>query len=80
MGFTIECPHCGPRPYTEFWYDGEVSALLPGEASTAEEEFDRVWTRQNADGAQDELWFHIMGCRRWLAARRDTTTNELHAD
>ena len=78
MGFTIECPNCGPRRYTEFWFDAELPAVLPGEASTPEEEFDRVWLRVNADGAQRELWFHAAGCRRWLTVTRDTATNEIH--
>ena len=79
MGFIVTCPNCGARPYTEFWFDAELASVLPGEASSAEEEFDRIWMRVNTDGEQMELWFHAAGCRRWLTVTRNTSTNEIHA-
>lgn len=75
MALKIPCPNCGARPYTEFTFGGEVRPL---EASGAEEEFARVFLRENADGVQEERWFHAYGCRRWLTLRRDTRTNEIH--
>jgi heterotetrameric sarcosine oxidase delta subunit len=72
VGLRISCPNCGSRPYTEFWFGGE----LPG---AAEDELDRVWLRRNAAGWQVERWFHYAGCRRWLTVERDTLTNAVHA-
>jgi heterotetrameric sarcosine oxidase delta subunit len=72
LGIKIPCPTCGPRDQTEFTFGGE---LRPLSAATPDEEFARVYLRENAAGAQDERWFHLFGCRRWLTVRRDTTTN-----
>lgn len=79
MGFLIECPNCGLRPYTEFWYEGELVTRLPDDGITDSQEFDRVWLRRNVAGVQDEEWFHFAGCRRWLTVSRDTRTNSTHA-
>ena len=46
--------------------------------SSDEDDFDRIWLRENPAGAQTERWFHATGCRRWLTLRRDVATNELH--
>ena len=72
MGITIPCPTCGPRDQTEFTFGGE---LRPLSAAGPDEEFARVYLRENTAGVQDERWFHLFGCRRWLTVRRDTTTN-----
>lgn len=74
MALKISCPHCGPRPYTEFSFGGE---LRPVDAEDPEQDFTRVFLPQNAAGPQEERWFHTMGCRRWLTITRDTTTNEV---
>lgn len=75
VSLKIPCPHCGPRPYTEFTFGGELRD--PGSADP-EEDFRRVYLRENAAGRQAERWFHAMGCRRWLNLRRDTVTNRIH--
>ena len=72
MALKIPCPHCGPRPYTEFTFGGE---LRPLEARDAADDFARVYLRENAPGRQEERWFHLFGCRRWLTITRDTVTN-----
>jgi len=72
LGITIPCPTCGPRDQTEFTFGGE---LRPLSAAGPDEEFARVYLRENTAGVQDERWFHLFGCRRWLTVRRDTTTN-----
>ena len=71
MGIRIPCPNCGSRPYTEFWFGGELPD--PGES-----DYERVWLRRNVAGPQVERWFHYAGCRRWLTLERDTETNEVH--
>jgi heterotetrameric sarcosine oxidase delta subunit len=71
VGLRIRCPTCGSRPYTEFWFGGEVP-------DPDDPEFERVWLRRNAAGRQTERWFHAQGCRRWLTVERDTRTNEVH--
>ncbi len=77
MGLKIPCPHCGPRPFLEFAFGGEVR----GDRSPGPEEvFRRVYLRTNAPGPQRERWFHAFGCRRWLVVRRDTVTNRIDPD
>ncbi|HVZ20743.1 MAG TPA: sarcosine oxidase subunit delta [Vicinamibacterales bacterium] len=79
MALMIPCPNCGPRPFTEFWWGGEVPGVPPTDDTDVEADFARVWLRANAAGEQEERWFHYAGCRRWLSARRDTRTNTIHA-
>jgi heterotetrameric sarcosine oxidase delta subunit len=72
VGFRIDCPNCGERSYTEFWFGGE----LPG---SSDGDYERAFLRRNVAGRQQERWFHYAGCRRWLTVERDTATNELDA-
>lgn len=74
MGIEIPCPNCGPRDHTEFTFGGEMRAL---EAADPDEDFRRVYLRENAAGEQRERWFHALGCRRWLTLARDTVTNRI---
>jgi heterotetrameric sarcosine oxidase delta subunit len=74
VSIQIPCPVCGVRPYTEFTFGGE---LRPLEASGPDEEFARVYLRENVAGPQEERWFHALGCRRWLTLTRDTVTNRI---
>jgi sarcosine oxidase subunit delta len=74
MGIKVPCPNCGPRDHTEFTFGGE---LRPMGASDPDEDFRRVYLRENAPGEQEERWFHLFGCRRWLTLRRDTVTNAM---
>jgi heterotetrameric sarcosine oxidase delta subunit len=71
VSLRIPCPHCGERRFEEFAYGGEVRPL---EAADPEEDFARVYLRANPAGVQEERWFHVMGCRRWVTVRRDTVT------
>ena len=77
MAFRLDCPRCGSRPYTEFWFGGETRPLGHPDDSL-EHDFRRVWMRPNAAGVQTERWFHFAGCRRHLTVERDTRTNEIH--
>jgi heterotetrameric sarcosine oxidase delta subunit len=74
VSLLIPCPHCGQRPFTEFTFGGE---LRPIEADDLEADFARVYLRENAAGVQEERWFHLLGCRRWLTITRDTVTNRI---
>jgi heterotetrameric sarcosine oxidase delta subunit len=74
VSLLIPCPHCGRRPFTEFAFGGE---LRPIEADDLEGDFARVYLRENAAGLQEERWFHLLGCRRWLTISRDTVTNRI---
>lgn len=79
MALMIDCPNCGRRPHTEFWFGGETPPRAgPGETVDPEEDFRRVWLHDNVAGVQEERWFHHAGCRTWLTVRRDTRTNEIH--
>lgn len=72
VALEIPCPHCGPRPYTEFSFGGEER---PIEAADVEADFARVYLPDNAAGARAERWFHALGCRTWFSVTRDTTTD-----
>jgi heterotetrameric sarcosine oxidase delta subunit len=88
MALKVNCPNCGPRSHTEFWFGGEVpmhhDAEHPDGADAGdaalEADFARVWLKRNAAGVQAERWFHHAGCRRWLTAQRDTLTNGFHGE
>ncbi len=77
MSLLIPCPNCGERPYAEFTFGGE---RRPVHAPDPEADFARVYLHENIAGVQDERWFHLLGCRRWLDLRRDTATNRVVQD
>jgi len=74
VSLAIPCPRCGPRPFEEFSFGGELRALS---SPDAEGDFVRVYLRENAPGPQAERWFHAYGCRRWVTVVRDTATNRI---
>jgi len=74
MALEVPCPHCGPRPHTEFTFGGEVR---PTRASDPQADFARVYLRENPAGPQRERWFHALGCGTWFTLTRDTTTNAI---
>jgi heterotetrameric sarcosine oxidase delta subunit len=74
VSLQVPCPHCGWRPFPEFTFGGE---LRPIEARDLDEDFERVYLRENTAGEQEERWFHAAGCRRWFQIRRDTVTNRI---
>jgi heterotetrameric sarcosine oxidase delta subunit len=77
VALQLTCPYCGKRPFTEFWFGGELRpAFDPG--MTPEDDYRRLWLPQNVAGRQTERWFHFAACRRWLTVERDTTTNEVY--
>lgn len=75
---VIVCPHCGARNSNEFSFSGELHPR-------PEPDVDPVswrrylYMRRNVAGWQEEQWFHVSGCRRFLIVERDTTTNEIRA-
>ena len=76
MALRVPCPHCGERPFTEFWCAGELLPIPTG-SEDPEDNFARVWLRDSIAGMQPERWFHWAGCRRWLTLERDTRSNEI---
>lgn len=72
MSLLVTCPSCGERPYTEFAFGGEVRDVSSPDVTS---DFARVYLRENTAGVQEERWFHLLGCRRWVTLRRDTTSN-----
>lgn len=75
----IACPHCGPRPETEFAYGGDASARHPDDPAALSDEAwtDHVYFRDNPRGAHRELWFHAAGCGKWLIVERDTVAHSI---
>jgi sarcosine oxidase subunit delta len=76
----VHCPHCGPRPETEFHCGGEAHIARPDPATASDE----VWAaylffRKNPKGVQHERWHHTQGCRRWFNAARDTVSDRFLA-
>ncbi|MBL8808259.1 MAG: sarcosine oxidase subunit delta [Rhodospirillales bacterium] len=68
----VPCPHCGPREAGEFVCLGEGSTHPVHADGLA----DALYTRTNAKGPAEELWWHKFGCRRWLRLRRNSASNE----
>ena len=72
----ITCPHCGPRNDNEFSYQGELS-VRPGVDVDPVTWRKYLYTKRNVSGWQEERWFHVSGCRRFLDVERHTLTNEI---
>ena len=75
MSFLLSCPFCGPRPVDEYAYFGEVTTRPAGSPSLRELT-DYVYFRDNVAGVQREWWYHRSGCRQWLQAVRNTTSDQ----
>ncbi len=67
----VPCPECGPREQSEFVCMGEPLSH-PG---PSDDLADALYSRTNAKGPSDEMWWHRFGCRGWFRLRRDTATN-----
>lgn len=72
----IICPHCGPRNDDEFSFVGEV-ATRPGTGTDPSSWRRYLYIKRNQLGWQEERWFHLSGCRRFLTVERHTQTNEI---
>jgi sarcosine oxidase subunit delta len=66
----IACPFCGYRDVEEFQFRSVV-------AQAQDAAFERVYVRVNDSGNSLEYWQHALGCRAWLAIRRNPTTGEI---
>ena len=74
----ITCPHCGPRAQSEFTYERTVdSVVLPGADPLIAME--RLFSRANPRGLDEELWRHTFGCRAWLVMTRHRVTHAIEA-
>ena len=76
MAIRIECPHCGSRSLEE-WIYGEILDVPKHITDDAARQFDRAFMHNNREGAIEEAWFHLYGCRRWVRVTRNTTTDEV---
>ena len=74
----IDCPHCGPRAQVEFAYERTVDSVVQPDAPAAEA-MERLFTRANPRGLDDEIWRHSFGCRAWLVLTRHRVTHEITA-
>lgn len=70
----IPCPHCGPRSQAEFVYERTMDSVISLDA-TPDDAMERLFTRTNPRGADEELWRHTYGCRAWLVMRRHRVTH-----
>jgi methylglutamate dehydrogenase subunit B len=73
----ISCPHCGPRDEAEFIYGGDATLRRPGEGEPDSAWMEYIFLRDNPRGRHRELWWHSLGCQRWLVVERDTVTHEI---
>ena len=74
----INCPHCGPRAQVEFVYERTVDSVVQPDAPAAET-IERLFTRANPRGLDDEIWRHSFGCRAWLVLTRHRSTHQITA-
>jgi len=72
----ISCPHCGPRNSNEFIFSGEI-VTRPGPETDPATWRRYLYMKTNAAGWQEERWFHVSGCRRFLLVARNQDTNEI---
>jgi sarcosine oxidase subunit delta len=73
----IPCPHCGNRAQAEFVYERAMeSVIVPGVDDRASME--KLYTRTNPRGVDEELWRHTHGCRAWLVLTRHRVTHEIN--
>ena len=77
MSLHVECPTCGARPFSEFSFGGELRDVSSADPAA---DFARVYLRDNTAGVQEERWFHLLGCRRWVTLQRDTVANRFVED
>jgi heterotetrameric sarcosine oxidase delta subunit len=75
---VITCPHCGPRNSNEYSFGGELTSR-PGMDAELAEWRRYLYMKNNVAGWQEEQWFHVSGCRRFLLVERNTTTNEIRS-
>jgi sarcosine oxidase subunit delta len=77
----ITCPHCGPRPETEFRGGGEAHLARPADPSALGDEAraEFLFVRTNPKGVHAERWNHAHGCQRWFNALRDTVSDRILA-
>lgn len=74
----IPCPYCGPRAQAEFRYERAFEAVVvPGRDDEAVVE--RLYTRTNPRGSDEELWHHAFGCGAWLVLTRDRVSHAIEA-
>ena len=71
------CPHCGPRDESEFAYGGDAQLRRSAEGASDQAWIDYLFLRDNPRGRHRELWYHQLGCRRWIEVERDTLTHEI---
>ena len=72
----IPCPHCGKRAQAEFVYERAVeSVIVPGVDDA--DAMDKLFTRTNPRGPDEELWRHTYGCRAWLVMTRHRVTHAI---
>ena len=74
----INCPHCGLRAQIEFTYERTVDSVVQPDAPAAEA-MERLFSRANPRGLDDEVWRHSFGCRAWLVLTRHRVTHEIAA-
>ena len=74
MAFLINCPNCGVRDVYEFRFGGEITSR-PENSTDRNDWSDYYYFKKNVAGEQSEWWYHAMGCRNWLIAKRNTVNN-----
>ena len=78
----LYCPHCGEhRDEEEFSYAGEAYIPRPNDPDSLTDEAwgDYVFMRRNPKGWFWEQWSHTAGCRKVMAVKRHTVTNQVAA-
>ena len=75
----IDCPHCGARDSSEYFFRGEAPAQRPDYTDGTAAFVDYVYSRNNVAGLGCEHWYHAAGCRNWLLVKRDTRTHVVHS-
>lgn len=75
----IPCPYCNLRNASEFRYVGEAGARPNPDRVTPAQWRRYLYEAANPAGWTAELWYHTMGCRRFLRVERHTGTGEIRS-
>lgn len=75
----IPCPYCQLRNSSEFRHVGETTQRPDPATTTATRWRAYLYEKANPAGWTTEIWYHTMGCRRFIRVTRHTLTNEIRS-
>lgn len=72
----MTCPINGPRPVSEFIYQGEFKHMPDPELASDEQWANYVFNKSGSAAVKHEWWYHSPS-GVWFIAQRDTATDNI---